>query len=246
MTITARDVRLEPTSTPFSIEIERGRITGLAGLERAGQAEFLLALCGLRRPASMTLDGLGDRIARRGVTSLKDASRNGIVYLPRDRKTEGILASQSVISNFSIATAGRDATLGILSGRRERERYEHYRERLGIVASSEKAPIRTLSGGNQQKVLLARWLAAAPSVLLLNDPSRGVDHNTKLAMHQLFRELAEQEQMTIVLLSSEIEELLLVADTTHVFRDATLSRTLPHERMTRQAVLDAMFGVGDE
>lgn len=242
MTITARDVRLNPSSVPFSIDIERGAITGLAGLERGGQAEFLLALCGLRKPATMTVDGLGESIARRGVASLKDAYRNGIAYLPRDRKTEGILASQSVISNFSIATLGRDAVLGFRSERRERERYAHYRDRLGIVAASDQAPIRTLSGGNQQKVLLARWLAAEPLVLLLNDPSRGVDHNTKQAMHELYRELVEKDGMTIVLLSSEIEELLMVADTTHVFHDATLSRTLRREESTRQGILDAMFG----
>lgn len=242
MTIDVRDVRLHEGSAPFSLSIEPGTVTGLAGLERAGQAEFLLALCGLRRPASMTIEGLGPRIARRGVTSLKDAFRNGIAYLPRDRKTEGILASQSVIANFSIATVRSDAVLGVHSTKRERERYARYRDRLGIVASSERAPIRTLSGGNQQKVLLARWLAAAPRVLLLNDPSRGVDHGTKLAMHALFRELAEQEGVTIVLLSSEIEELLLVADTTYVFNDGTLTRSIPHAEMTRQAVLDAMFG----
>src|SRR5699024_11649052 len=138
--------------------------------------------CGLRRPVSMKLEGLGPRIARRGVMNLKDAFRNGIAYLPRDRKTEGILASQSVIANFSIATVRSDAILGIHSGKRERARYAHYRDRLGIVASSERAPIRPLSGGNQQKVLLARRLAAAPRVLLLNDPPRGVHHGTQLAM----------------------------------------------------------------
>lgn len=245
MTIELHDFRIDRNSEAFSLALHRGEITGLAGLERAGQAEVLLALSGLRRPASLRITGLGDGVEKRGVRNLRDAFRQGIAYLPRDRKTEGILAGQSVIANFSIATISDYSTLGLLRKKRERRTYEHFRERLGIVSASPNSAIRTLSGGNQQKVLLARWLAAAPTTLLLNDPSRGVDHRTKLAMYDILRGLAD-DGVAVVILSSEIEELLMVADRTHVFHDRTLVASLSRERMTRQRILDAMFGSVDD
>ncbi|MCU1406057.1 MAG: transporter, partial [Glaciihabitans sp.] len=128
---------------------------------------------------------------------------------------------------------------------RVRAEYNAYAAELGIVCASPGAPIRTLSGGNQQKVLLARWLAAAPKVLLLNDPSRGVDHPTKVAMYDLYRRLADTGT-AVVLLSSEIEELLMVADSTVVFRDGSVQAILSRQKMTRQNILSAMFGVENE
>ena len=109
-----------------------------------------------------------------------------------------------------------------------------------MVCDSIRNPIRHLSGGNQQKVLLARWLAAAPSILLLNDPSRGVDHHTKATMHEVYRRIASTGAM-VILLSSEIEELLAVADSTVVFHERTVQEVLPRDQMTRSSLLRAMF-----
>lgn len=236
---------LRAGARPFTLEVAPGEVTGLVGLEKNGQEELLQVLAGLQRPVAGSLTVGGTSVGSRGIRSLREAARLGIAYLPRDRKTEGILATQSVLDNFAIATLPRYARFGLVSPRRLRRAYDEYAAELGIVCGSPASPIRTLSGGNQQKVLLARWLASAPQVLLLNDPSRGVDHPTKVAMHGLYRELAEAGA-AVVLLSSEIEELLLVADRTVVFRGGSVERDLPRDRMTRQSVLNAMFGVDDE
>jgi ABC-type sugar transport system ATPase subunit len=245
MTIAVTDLVLRDGATPFTLSLVPGQITGLVGLEKNGQEEFLLTLCGLARPRAGSLSILGTDFPARGVGSLREAFRHGIAYLPRDRKTEGILASQSVLDNFSIATMPKYSRFGLVSPKRVRAEYDRFAAQLGIVCASPGSAIRTLSGGNQQKVLLARWLAAEPKVLLLNDPSRGVDHPTKTAMHDLYRRLAETGT-AVVILSSEIEELLLVADSTVVFRDGSVQAVLDRSRMSRDSILTAMFGVNHD
>lgn len=243
--VSVRDLVLRKGAAPITLDVAPGRITGLVGLEKNGQEEFLLTLCGLRRPVSGSLTIRGTDFGTRGVRSLREAFRHGIAYLPRDRKTEGILATQSVLDNFAIATLPRYSRLGMVSPRRVRREYDAFAAELGIVCASPGSTIRTLSGGNQQKVLLARWLAAAPKVLLLNDPSRGVDHPTKVAMYDLYRRLADTGT-AVVLLSSEIEELLVVADSAVVFRDGGVQDVVDRELMSRDRILSAMFGVAHE
>lgn len=237
----ARDLVLRTGSRPFDFDVSPGRIVGLAGLEGHGQVDLLEVLCGLRRPVSGTLELDGRPLGSHGLRSLHHAARLGIAYLPRDRKTEGVLPSLSVLDNFSIASLDRHSRWGVLRLRLIRRRYQELASQLGIVAAGPRASIRTLSGGNQQKILLARWLAVEPRVLLLNDSSRGVDHRTRLSLHALYRELAERGA-SVVLLSTEIEELLLVADTVVVFRDFTISAHLPKNDLNRENVLKAMFG----
>jgi ABC-type sugar transport system ATPase subunit len=232
---------LRPGAEPFDLELPAGQILGLAGLEGHGQVELLEVLCGLRKPERGALRLDGEELGGRGLRDLHDAARRGIAYLPRDRKAEGILPTLSVLDNFAIATLRRESRFGILRSGRIRRRYEEFAAELGIVAADPGASIRTLSGGNQQKVLLARWLAADPRVLLLNDPSRGVDHRTRLSLHALYRQLAAQGAC-VVLLSTEIEELLLVADAVTVFREFSVSGRLAGSALTRDAVLTAMFG----
>ena len=111
-----------------------------------------------------------------------------------------------------------------------------------MVFAAPHAPITSLSGGNQQKLLLARWLAANPRIMLLNDPTRGVDVQTKTRLYQVFREMAQQERRTLVLLSTEIDELLQLCDRTLVFREGNVFAELPHSEISRAKVIAAMFG----
>jgi ABC-type sugar transport system ATPase subunit len=238
--LSVRNLKLDRGSAPFTFDVDAGHILGLSGLERGGQEEFLQALCGLRRTFSGEITVNGKNFGTRGVKNLHDAFDSGIVYVPRERKTEGILASQSVLANFAIATLERYSIFGFVLQRRERDAYETFAGELGVVCESTRTPIRNLSGGNQQKVLLARWLAASPRILLLNDPSRGIDHLTKQAMHDVYRRIASAGTI-VILLSSEIEELLDVADSTVVFRERSVQEILPHDRMTRSNILKAMF-----
>lgn len=239
--LAARDLVLRAGAEPFDFDVVPGRILGLAGLEGHGQVPLLEVLCGLRAPLAGTVEIDGGRRAGSGLRNLHDAAREGIAYLPRDRKTEGLLPSLSVLENFAVASLSRYSRWGVLRRRLIRRRYEELAAELGIVTASPRSSIRTLSGGNQQKVLLARWLAVEPRVLLLNDSSRGVDHRTRLSLHALYRRLAD-EGASVVLLSTEIEELLAVADDVTVFRDYTVSARLQREELSRDAILKAMFG----
>jgi ribose transport system ATP-binding protein len=146
-----------------------------------------------------------------------------------------------VLDNFAISTVSNDRRFGFLSFAARRSRYEAYRQKLGIVAPRPDAAITTLSGGNQQKVLLARALALEPSFLLLNDPTRGVDVATRHVLYDVFRGLAA-EGMVLVILSSEIEEILLLCHRVLVFREQRVSAEFSGAEMTADTVIAAMFG----
>ncbi len=234
------DLALKPGSSPFSQKLQRGEIVGLAGLDGHGQQRFLETLAGLEKPPRGTVS-----IARNMEYVLLKGFRhgvaNGIAYLPRDRRATGIFPSMSILDNFAISTVWRDTSGGIIRTARRGARFEQYRQRLAIKAPDPKAPITTLSGGNQQKVLLARALALSPEILLLNDPTRGVDVATRHVLYDVFRGVA-REGMTLVILSSEIEEILLLCQRVLVFREHELAAELAGDEMSTEGVISAMFG----
>jgi ribose transport system ATP-binding protein len=240
ITLETKGVVIRPGATPISQTIHPGEIVGLAGLDGHGQERFLEVLAGLQAPVSgeVLLDKAGRRTA---IGGFRKAVGNGVAYLPRDRRTTGIFPTQSVLDNFAISTVGRDARLGLISFASRRSRYEIYREKLSISAPKPSAAITALSGGNQQKVLLARALALKPGVLLLNDPTRGVDVATRHVLYDVFRELA-REGMALVILSSEIEEILLLCGRVLVFRENQVAAEMSGETMTTENVIAAMFG----
>jgi ribose transport system ATP-binding protein len=238
--LAAEQVALAPGRTAFSEDILPGEIVGLAGLDGHGQEAFLKLLAGLVPPAA-GLVALEHDGGRRPIKRFRQAVAAGIVYLPRDRRSTGIFPTLSVLDNFSIATPGQDLRAGLINRVRRRARFELYRERLSIVAPDVEAPITTLSGGNQQKVLLARALSLNPRVLLLNDPTRGVDVATRQTLYGVFRDLA-RDGMALVILSSEIEEVLLLSNRVLVFRDHAIACRLDGAAMRSDAVIAAMFG----
>jgi ribose transport system ATP-binding protein len=227
---------------PFGLELGRGAIVGLAGLEGHGQEAFLETLAGLRRPLSGRLVVRGRSGEQLNVADQHDATRAGIAYLPRDRKYEGIFPAMTVLDNFAIAALERFGRLGILRRRALNEAFSAARERLGIVVGSERDLITSLSGGNQQKVMLARALALQPSILLLNDPTRGVDANAKVSFNRIFRRLAEDDGMAIVVLSTELRELVELCDRVLVFYDGALNRICEKAVLDEVNLLAGMFG----
>jgi ribose transport system ATP-binding protein len=235
-------VSLTPGAETHDETVRRGEIVGLAGLDGHGQETFLEILAGLRRaPNGRVVVRIksGDAVA---VTGFRQATRCGVAYLARDRRANGIFPSLSILDNFAMVTLDRDTHFGLISARRRRRRFQSYRQRLSIVAPTGEHPVTALSGGNQQKVLLARWLAREPRVLLLNDPTRGVDQRTREALYQTFRDLARNEGMALVVLSSEIEEILRLCDRVLVFREQRLAARLCGAAMTSETVIAAMFG----
>lgn len=232
-----QDLVLKRDRPGFDASFAPGDIVGLAGLEGHGQETFLKSLIGLERPRSGRIDLDGAPIG-----SFHDTVRRGVAYLPRDRRWTGIFPALSVLDNFAISTAGRDTSAGLISASARRARFAEHVRRLSINAPDWNAPITTLSGGNQQKVLLARTLALEPRVLLLNDPTRGVDHATRLTLYEVFRDLAAREGMVLVVLSSEIEEILQLCQSVYVFHDHALAARLDGAAMTTETVISAMFG----
>jgi len=234
------DLVLTAGSAPFSGALREAEILALAGLEGQGQELFLQGLAGLQPPAAGRI-----RIGSTGATAVASpiqAARAGIAYLPRDRRRTGIFPTLSVLDNFGLPSMRRFARLGILDRRRQRACLADYAAFLEIRMDDMAAPITALSGGNQQKVLLARWLALEPRVLLLDDPTRGVDLGTRLKFYDIFRRLAAETGVAMVILSTEIEEILEIGERVLVFRDVTVARELVRREMTIENVLAAMFG----
>lgn len=240
--LSVHGLSLAQGAPPFDVDFYEAEIVGLAGLEGHGQQLFLEVLCGLRKPLSGTVNvhlSAGHTVT---VHDLRSAVRAGLAYLPRERKTQGIFPSLSVLDNFAIATLGRTARLGFINGQVHRQQLQAFRDKLSMVYASPQAPITSLSGGNQQKLLLARWLAASPRIMLLNDPTRGVDVQTKMTLYDVFDDMVENERKTLIMLSTEIDELIRLCHRTLVFRDAALFAELPRETITRAKVIAAMFG----
>ncbi|MBN9021117.1 MAG: sugar ABC transporter ATP-binding protein, partial [Rhizobiales bacterium] len=167
--------------------------------------------------------------------------RHGVAYVPRERKREGIFAPLSIADNFSIATIGRHARAGLIDERRVAAARAPLFARLGVKFGRLADPITSLSGGNQQKVVLARMLALGPKALVLNDPTRGVDLATKQDIYGMLGELAASG-VAVVIHSTEIEELVAVCHRVAVFHGETLYRVVPQSELTREVLIAGLFG----
>jgi len=238
--ISARGVRLRPDGAAIDLDVRAGEVVGLAGLEGHGQDAFLQALRGAGAVAGEIRPGADAAPVR----SPWDAARHGIVYVPRERRIEGMFETLSTRENFALPTLRRDAVGPFVRDRSTERRFAMYLERLKIRAPSSSAPITTLSGGNQQKVVISRWLAAEPRILLLNDPTRGIDLGAKRDIYELLSSLAA-EGVAVVMLSTEVDELLELMDRVLVFREHELFAELSHARLGRERLVGAFFGRSD-
>jgi ABC-type sugar transport system ATPase subunit len=229
-----------PNAAPFDVEVRTVEILGVAGLEGHGGARFLSCLVGVEKPAAgqVYVRSQSRDVPLRGY---RQAFASGIVYVPGNRQTEGLFAPLSVVDNLVLAVLDRLSTFGIFRARATTDLTREYVQRLGIEVANIKDAVSNLSGGNQQKVLVGRWLAARPRVLVMNDPLRGVDHATKLEFYKLLDELA-RAGAAVVLLSTEVEELVTVCDRVAVFHKQTLGALLEREQVTYDDILRAMFG----
>jgi len=225
---------LRPGAAPIDFTLRAGELVGLAGLEGHGQDAFIKALWGLGPRGAVFRED-------RAIASARDAAEAGIAYVPRERRAESIFASKSIRENFALPTLARDRAYGLLQPSRSRARLAHWVQALSIKLASPEAPITTLSGGNQQKVVMARWLATDPQVLLLNDPARGVDIGAKRDLYRLLASLAA-EGVGIVMLSTEVDELVELMDRVLVFREHGVFAELAGDQITRRALVSSYFG----
>ncbi len=222
----------------ISLSVRSGEILGLAGLVGAGRTELAETIFGLTPPDSgeMRIRGLPVRIARPS-----EAIRAGIAYLPEDRRRHGIILDMPISSNTSLASLAAVSRFGLIDARKEGGLAEHYVAQLSIKASSIYADLQTLSGGNQQKVALARWLAANPSVLILDEPTQGVDVGSKSEIHRLMIELAGRGA-AIIMISSDLPEILGMSDRIAVMHSGAISGVVSRENATQQRILSLALG----
>ncbi|UVF18963.1 sugar ABC transporter ATP-binding protein [Microvirga terrae] len=219
-----------------SFEVRPGEIVGLAGLLGAGRTESVRAVYGADKPDSGTIAFAGRENA---IAAPSDAIRAGMGFCSEDRKLEGIIPDMSVRENLTLALMPQLSRRGIVDEARSREIVDRFIKRLGIRCSGPEQRIRELSGGNQQKVLLARWLCMNPRLLILDEPTRGIDVGAKAEILSLIRELAGQG-LGVLMISSELEEVVEAASRIFVLRDGHTASELKGDAVTEQNVMAAM------
>ena len=217
----------------ISFSVRRGEILGIAGLVGSGRTELAETIFGLR-PADageVLVGGLPRRIG-----SPRDALAAGLAYVPEDRRRHGVVLDMPIASNLSLASLRSISRRGLIDRRAERQGAQRLIDRLRIRVSGVDAEAGSLSGGNQQKVALARWLATEPAILMLDEPTQGIDVGAKAEIHALMQELAERG-LAIVMISSDLPEVLGMSDRIAVMRRGTLAGVLSRAEATPQAIL---------
>jgi rhamnose transport system ATP-binding protein len=222
--------------------VRAGEILGLAGLVGAGRTELAKTLFGLTAADGGTIFLRGKPVR---INSPSQATELGIAYVPEDRRRHGVIPEMAVSANTSLAALSKLASFGFMDFQREREIAASYAERLGIKTPSLFAAVSTLSGGNQQKVALSRWLATKPSVLILDEPTQGIDVGSKAEIHELMGELAGRG-LAILMISSELPEILGMSDRIAVMHGGTIVGILERAEATQQEILALALGHGEK
>lgn len=223
----------------ISLTVRAGEIVGLSGLVGSGRTEVCRAIFGADPLDRGTVRVDGTPVKLRSPAHAIDA---GIALLPESRKEFGLVMLRSVKENVSLARLRNFARLGVLRRRAEHQAAEDLSKRVGIKYSSLDAPVSSLSGGNQQKVVLGRWMLARPKVLIVDEPTRGVDVGAKAAIYELIREAA-QSGVAVLVVSSEIEEILALTHRVHVMSRGRLVAEFETAQTTKDQILEAAFDV---
>ena len=237
----ARGLTQHPRLRDISFDVRPGEVVGLAGLLGAGRSETAKAIFGAEPVDSGTLKVDGEDVK---MGSPAAAIKAGIAFLPEDRKSEGIIPDLSVKENIVAAALPRLARAGLVSEKAQDELVEEFIRSLGIKASSPDQPVRELSGGNQQKVLLARWLCMNPKVLILDEPTRGIDVGAKAEIQKLVDDLA-LKGLGVILISSELEEVTEGSDRVVALRDGAVVGLLSEEEITENNLME-LLALGED
>jgi len=216
-------------------------VIGLGGLDGQGQRELLLALFGVLRGTTGDVLVDGQPVTIGGPHAAKKKSI-GMALIPEDRKTEGLMLPMSVRDNLSFAALGTLSRWGIIDAAAERGAVERIVKLLGVRTDGTGMPAGALSGGNQQKLVIGKWLMMAPRILLLNDPTRGIDVGTKQELYQLLRTLAA-ERAALLFYSTDYAELIGCCDRVLIFYDGAIVAELEGEAMTEHNIVASAHGL---
>ncbi len=234
-----RGLHAGPRVDDVTFSVAAGEVVGMAGLVGAGRSETACAIFGHIRPTAGSVHVDGEQLR---VRHPRDAIAAGIAYVPEDRKQQGLFLGLSIRANISSACLDDVSSRGVVSPKRDRVMARSMSRDLGVKASSIETAVGTLSGGNQQKVVLARWLARRPRVLMLDEPTRGVDVGAKAEIYRLVREVAAHG-VAVLVISSELPEVLGLSDRVLVMREGHLVGELAAADATEQNVMALATGV---
>ena len=232
-----RNLNRHPLTEDVSFTVRSGEIVGMAGLVGSGRSETAQVLFGILRKDSGEVFVEGQRVE---IKSPSQAMKLGIAYVPEDRGTQGLVREMRIRENISMAILGSFARFGFVNKRAERRTGDDLIEQLSIMATSSEQVVNKLSGGNQQKVVVGKWLASKPKMLIVDEPTRGVDVGAKAEIHRLMSELAQQG-LGILMISSELPEILGMSDRILVMRNSRLVAEFDRDEATQENVGAAMM-----
>jgi len=237
-----RHLRWADRLDDISLQLHAGEVIGLGGLDGQGQRELLLALFGVLRGTTgeVLIDGQAVEITGPSVAKRKEI---GMALIPEDRKTEGLMLPMSVRDNLSFAALGQLSRWGIVDARAEREAVDRIVQLLAVRTDGTELAAGSLSGGNQQKLVIGKWLMMAPRIILLNDPTRGIDVGTKQEIYQLLRQLAEAGS-AILFYSTDYDELVGCCDRVLVMYDGAIKRELVGAEINEHALVSSALNIG--
>ncbi len=219
----------------ISFELRSGEILGLAGLVGAKRTDVAEAIFGVKPADSGTIEVAGRDVT---IRNPRQAVSLGISYVPEDRQHHGLIGQMSIAENITLPLLDQFSHGGLIDFQREARHAESWRKRINIALASVRQSARELSGGNQQKVVLAKWLSPKPRILLLDEPTRGIDVGTKAEVHRLISALAG-EGLAILLISSELPEVLGMSDRVIVMREGHLTREFGRDEATQENIMRA-------
>ncbi|MFC0272826.1 sugar ABC transporter ATP-binding protein [Metabacillus herbersteinensis] len=219
----------------ISFELKKGEVLGITGLVGSGRTELAQAIFGVNNPYEGEVLLNGKQIK---VKSSEDAVKKGIAYIPESRKTQGLVLRQSVINNISLPVLKqlRNA-FGLINRKKEIELANHYVKTLDVRPALPDRPVGQLSGGNQQKVVIGKWLSTKPKILIIDEPTNGIDIGAKTEIHKLLRKLAS-DGMGVIVISSELPEVLAVSDRILIMRHGRIARELGIEEATQENIMN--------
>lgn len=226
----------------INFSLRKGEILGFYGLVGAGRTELMQALCGVTRPSAgeIILNGRSVRFRQPA-----DAISAGIVYVPEERQQQGAITALSIAQNISLPQLSRMNRSGVLNDAREWALADEYAKRLQVKAFSWRQAVETLSGGNQQKVVIGKWLATHPEVIILDEPTKGIDIGSKAAVHQFMSELVAQG-LAVIMVSSELPEVMGMSDRVIVMHEGLMVAQYQAGEATAETIVSAASGAGKE
>ncbi|GAB4520654.1 MAG: sugar ABC transporter ATP-binding protein [Anaerolineae bacterium] len=237
--LSVRNLGREGVFSGINFDVHHGEVLGFAGLVGSGRTDIALAIFGIEPPDEGEILFNGQRV---NIRTPEEATRMGIAYVPEDRREQGLVTSMSIAANISLPRLQHYLNrLGLIQAQSEARTAEEYRQRLSIRTSSIRLAASKLSGGNQQKVVLSKWLNTQPRLLILDEPTRGIDVGAKAEVHHIINQLAK-DGLGIMLISSDLPEVLAMSDRVLVMREGRQMGIFSREQATQEVVMTAAMG----